>query len=128
MNLVEVEKLLGTLAYETRIRLLRILAVIEEEVCVCELEDALDIPQYSTSKHLNKLKDQGLVESRREGTWAYYSLSSELGRPTREIISWIQNYVDEETLKKDKKEMKDRLALRENGKCVAAGEEEGSCK
>jgi ArsR family transcriptional regulator len=128
MNLLEAEKLLGTLAHETRIRLLKILAVIEEEVCVCELEDALDIPQYSVSRHLNKLKDRGLVESRREGTWAYYSLSSELGRSHREIISWIQNYVDEETLKKDKKEMKERLALRENGKCVVGDGEEGSCK
>lgn len=128
MNLQETEKLLGTLAHETRVRLLRILAVIDEEVCVCELEDALDIPQYSVSRHLNKLKDQGLVESRREGTWAYYSLSSELGRSDREIIDWIDNYVDEELLEKDKTEIKDRLALRENGKCVSGSDENGRCK
>lgn len=128
MNLGEAEKILGTLAHETRIRLLRTLAVVDKEVCVCELEDALNLPQYSVSRHLNKLKEQGLVERRREGTWSYYSLSSGLGKAKEDVIDWLKHYVDEGTLEKDRKEMKERLALRENGKCVTGSDGEGSCK
>lgn len=124
MNLQEAKKLLGTLSNINRLRLLRIMTIVDKELCVCEFEDALDLPQYSVSRHLNKLKERGLVESRREGTWAYYSLSSELGAAHKEIINWINNFLDEETLDKDKSEMKDRLSLREDGKCVA-GREEG---
>lgn len=128
MNLQNTEKFLGTLANETRIRLLSVLRSVNEEVCVCEFEDALDLPQYSVSRNLNKLKERGLVESRREGTWAYYSLSSELETAKQEIISWIGNYVDDDLLQKDRKELKERLKLRNKGKCVAGNDEESSCK
>lgn len=127
MNLKKAEKLLGALANKTRIRLLRVLATIDEEVCVCELEDALDLPQYSVSRHLNKLKERGLVDSRREGTWVYYSLSSNLGTSSREIIDWIENYIDGGTLEEDRKGMEERLSLREDGKCVTGRDEEGGC-
>ncbi len=128
MKLEETEKLLGILAHETRMRLLITLAAIDKEVCVCELEDGLNLPQYSVSRHLNKLKEQGMVESRREGTWAYYSLTSDLKDGKREIIDWLVNYVSEETLEKDIKEMGERLGLREDGKCVAGSDEVSGCQ
>lgn len=128
MNLQETEKLLGALANETRLRLLKLLISFNEEICVCEFEDALDLPQYSVSRHLNKLKNRDLVESQREGTWAYYSLSSELKPAGREIINWIENFVGEATYKEDREGMEERLSLRENGKCVAGRGEKGGCK
>ncbi|MFB6291177.1 MAG: ArsR/SmtB family transcription factor [Candidatus Bipolaricaulia bacterium] len=128
MNLQEAEKLMGVLANETRLRLLRTLAVVDKAVCVCELEDALDLPQYSVSRHLQKLKESGLVESRREGTWAYYSLATELNPAKREVINWVGSYLDEEAVRKDRKEMKQRLSLRKDGKCVAGRGEESDCK
>lgn len=128
MNLSKAENLLGTLANETRIRLLNALSSVDEEVCVCEFEDALDLPQYSVSRNLNKLKERGLVESRREGTWAYYSLSSELETSGREMIIWIDNYINDDLLEKDRKEMKERLKLRNKGKCVAGTDRDSNCK
>ena len=44
------------------------------ERCVCELQDKLDIAQSRLSFHLKVLKDAGLVEDRKEGRWAYYSI------------------------------------------------------
>lgn len=44
------------------------------EVCVCNLVDALEIGQPTVSHHLKVLRDAGLVESNRRGTWAYYRL------------------------------------------------------
>jgi len=128
MNLQNTEKFLGTLANETRIRLLSVLRSVNEEVCVCEFEDALNLPQYTVSRNLNKLKERGLVESRREGTWVYYSLSDKLETAEQEMISWIGNYVNDDLLEEDRKEMKERLKLRNQGKCVAGNDEESSCK
>ncbi|MBS3793262.1 helix-turn-helix transcriptional regulator [Candidatus Bipolaricaulota bacterium] len=124
MNLKKAEKLLGTVASKTRLRLLRTMIDFDDEICVCEFEDALELPQYSVSRHLNKLKERNLVESRREGTWAYYSLYSELEAGTQGIISWLENNIQEESLKEDKISMENRLALRDNGKCVTGCDEE----
>ena len=45
-----------------------------EEVCVCDFVAALDLSQPTVSHHLKILRDAGLVEASRRGTWAYYRL------------------------------------------------------
>ena len=47
----------------------------ENELCVCDLCEALDVAQSKLSFHLKALKDAGLVRSRQEGRWIYYSLN-----------------------------------------------------
>jgi ArsR family transcriptional regulator len=47
------------------------------ECCVCDLNAAFDLSQPTISHHLRVLRDAGLVESRRRGTWAYYRLAEE---------------------------------------------------
>jgi ArsR family transcriptional regulator, arsenate/arsenite/antimonite-responsive transcriptional repressor len=44
-----------------------------EECCVCNLEP-LGLSQPTISHHLKILREAGLVESTRRGTWAYYRL------------------------------------------------------
>jgi ArsR family transcriptional regulator len=48
-----------------------------EEVCVCNLVDSFDLSQPTISHHLKILRQAGLVESTRRGTWAYYRLVPE---------------------------------------------------
>jgi ArsR family transcriptional regulator len=48
-----------------------------DEVCVCDLTAAFELSQPTISHHLRILRDAGLVESRRHGTWAYYRLLPE---------------------------------------------------
>lgn len=48
----------------TRLKILRLLA--EQELCVCELEEILDMSQPRVSQHLKVLKQAGLVKERRE--------------------------------------------------------------
>ena len=47
------------------------------ERCVCELMSELDAAQSRLSFHLRVLKEAGLVDSRREAQWMYYSLRQE---------------------------------------------------
>ncbi len=56
-----------------RIQILELLR--EQELCVCDLCDRLGVPQSKLSFHLKTLKEAGLVRSRQEGRWIYYSLN-----------------------------------------------------
>ncbi|MBD1853557.1 metalloregulator ArsR/SmtB family transcription factor [Leptolyngbya sp. FACHB-711] len=47
----------------------------ENELCVCDLCELLDVAQSKLSFHLKTLKDASLVRSRQEGRWIYYSLN-----------------------------------------------------
>ena len=64
------------LADPTRVALVNRLAGAGE-VCVCELVADFELSQPTVSHHLKILREAGLVESRRRGTWAYYRLVPE---------------------------------------------------
>ena len=66
--------LLKALAEPTRLRLVVLLA-LNDETCVCKLAEALAAPQFRISRHLGILRDRGVVEARREGTWMHYRLA-----------------------------------------------------
>jgi ArsR family transcriptional regulator len=64
------------LADPTRVAIVNCLSAADE-VCVCNLTAAFDLSQPTISHHLKILRDAGLVESTRRGTWAYYRLVPE---------------------------------------------------
>jgi len=61
------------LADPTRVAIVNRLSTTEA-VCVCDLTSAFELSQPTISHHLRILRDAGLVESERHGTWAYYRL------------------------------------------------------
>src|SRR5579871_4971313 len=61
------------LADPTRVAIVHRLASAEA-VCVCDLTEAFDLSQPTISHHLRILREAGLVEAERRGTWAYYRL------------------------------------------------------
>jgi ArsR family transcriptional regulator, arsenate/arsenite/antimonite-responsive transcriptional repressor len=61
------------LADPARVTILNRLAAADE-VCVCDFVAALGLAQPTVSHHLKVLRDAGLVESSRRGTWAFYRL------------------------------------------------------
>ncbi|MDT8319313.1 MAG: metalloregulator ArsR/SmtB family transcription factor [Xanthomonadales bacterium] len=71
------EQLFSLLSDSTRLRSLALLAG-EGELCVCELTEALDMPQPKISRHLALLRDAGLVHARREGIWIHYRIAADL--------------------------------------------------
>ncbi len=64
------------LADPTRVAIVNRLAAADE-VCVCDLTAAFDLSQPTVSHHLRVLREAGLVESSRRGTWAFYRLVPE---------------------------------------------------
>lgn len=46
-----------------------------EGICSCDLLEPLDRSQPTISHHLKVLREAGLVESRKEGTWVWYSVT-----------------------------------------------------
>jgi ArsR family transcriptional regulator len=68
-------RLFRALGDETRLRIVALLS--HGELCVCHLEAALDLNQSTASRHLGILRAAGVVDSRREGTWVYYSITEQ---------------------------------------------------
>lgn len=54
-----------------RLRLMSLIASTSE-VCVCDLADAFEVSAPTISHHLRVLREAGLVDSERRGTWVYY--------------------------------------------------------
>jgi ArsR family transcriptional regulator, arsenate/arsenite/antimonite-responsive transcriptional repressor len=65
---------LKALADPTRIGIVNRLAGAEE-LCVCDLTDAFGLSQPTISHHLKILREAGLIEARKVGTWSYYRLN-----------------------------------------------------
>ncbi|WP_374760026.1 ArsR/SmtB family transcription factor [Micromonospora humidisoli] len=56
-----------------RLRLLSLIAArAGGEVCVCELTDAFTLTGPTISHHLKVLREAGLIDCQRRGTWVYY--------------------------------------------------------
>lgn len=69
----DVAQFFKVLADPSRVALLWLLRS-HPELCVCDLMQALEIPQSRASRHLATLKHAGLVSDRKQGAWSYYQL------------------------------------------------------
>lgn len=70
----EVERLFGIVGEANRIKILLLLS--KREMCVCELESALKLPQPTISHHLILLEQSGLLERSKKGRWVFYRVNS----------------------------------------------------
>ena len=64
-------KVMKALSDPTRVKMLKMLQ--HRTLCVCELQDALQVAQSTTSKHLKVLEAAGLVAFRKDGLWVNYT-------------------------------------------------------
>jgi len=114
-NYAEVFK---ALADRTRLRIMRLLSITDRQVCVCEFVDALKLPQYQVSKHLNILKNAKLVEGERRGTWVYYTPLKKDSAFNRQLYKLIKDQLTGAEFLKDEEELRQRLQLRDRDICV----------
>ena len=69
-----------------RLQLIDVLRKHAGKVCVCELVPLFDLSQPTVSHHLKVLRDAGLVDSERQGLWAYYYVIPDA---LRELSAWL---------------------------------------
>jgi DNA-binding transcriptional ArsR family regulator len=63
---------------EARLRIMQLLLSAHPEgMVVGELQEELDIPNSTLSHHLDKLRNEGLVQVRRESTFLRYTANTE---------------------------------------------------
>ncbi len=73
----EILSVLQGLSDENRLRIINLL-LAADELCVCDIERVLEIPQTRVSRHLNILRSAGMVSARRQDQWMHYRLASDL--------------------------------------------------
>lgn len=70
---VELAAQLKALSDPVRLRLLSVVASrTGGEACVCDISDGIEVSQPTVSHHLKVLRNAGLLESERRGSWVYY--------------------------------------------------------
>jgi ArsR family transcriptional regulator, arsenate/arsenite/antimonite-responsive transcriptional repressor len=73
---VSVAPMFKALGDPVRLRLMSIIAA-SGETCVCDLTGSFDVSGPTVSHHLRTLREAGLVDGERRGTWVYYRARSD---------------------------------------------------
>jgi len=73
---------------EVRMKILFLL-LEENELCVCDLSDILNMKIPAVSQHLRKLKDAGIIQNRKQAQTIYYSLKGQ----ARELLMPFFNLI-----------------------------------
>ena len=60
-------KVMKALSDPNRVKIVKMLQ--HKLMCVCEMQEALQLSQPSVSKHLKILEDAGLVDFKKDGLW-----------------------------------------------------------
>ena len=66
-------QLLQALGHPTRLAIVRELAG-SDQVCACDFTSCCDVSQPTVSHHLRILREAGVIEAERRGTWIFYRL------------------------------------------------------
>ena len=64
-----------------------LLVLRDTKLCVCEICDTLELSQPLVSRHLKQMREADILQSKQEGTWVIYSLTS---NPDDSLRYWIQ--------------------------------------
>ncbi|APH17020.1 bacterial regulatory, arsR family protein [Clostridium sporogenes] len=73
LNYDDNAKIIKALSDSSRLKIIDILSCGEK--CACDILEHFDFTQPTLSHHMKVLMDCGLVKSRKDGLWSYYSLN-----------------------------------------------------
>lgn len=115
MNL---EKTLKALADNNRLRIMNLL--FQGELCVCEIEEILGLSQTNVSRHLIKLSQSGLLDTRKEAQWVYYRINDDFIKEHSHLARYLKTSfenneacrLDLGNLLKAKRELSSGISLR----------------
>lgn len=109
-----VNKMFRAFSDPLRLRILHLL-LLEKQMCVGDLVAVLRVPQPTASRHLSYLRRSGLVSTRKNGLWTYYSLLPARSAFHRELMKCLGScFKDVPDLSKDAQRAKE---MRKTGGC-----------
>jgi len=101
----------NALADSSRLRAL--CALQEQELCVCQIIELLDLAPSTVSKHMSILRQARLVDSKKHGRWIYYRLGGD-DAPTvvKEALTWVLDSLSmSDAIQKDARRLKEILKI-----------------
>ena len=105
------------LADENRLRAVGLLR--QHELCLCQIVEVLGLASSSVSRHMSILQQARLVESRKQGRWAYFRLAEDgapqLVHDTLKII--LASLSSDRKAKADQKSLKTLLRIEPEELC-----------
>ena len=107
------------LSDENRIRILMALHA-NDELCVCNINELLELAPSTVSKHLFLLKNARLLKARKDGRWMYYRLNRDQEAPeiVTQALNWIVNSVSNDPkIKTDGEKLGQMLSVRMDTAC-----------
>ncbi|SFM78726.1 ArsR/SmtB family transcription factor [Thermodesulforhabdus norvegica] len=88
-------RVMKALSDPNRVKIIKLLTV--RELCVCEIQAALNISQPTVSKHLKILEDAGLVKSKKNGLWVIYSIADGASSPyAATLLGALRHWLNED--------------------------------
>jgi len=91
------------LSDETRLRIINLLS--KRALCVCELVEILDLSQPKISKHIAKLREIDIVDTKRDEQFIYYSIKSNNHLYLQLLTTIFQSISNDEVLNDDLKKL-----------------------
>jgi ArsR family transcriptional regulator len=90
-------KIMKALSDPNRIKIVKMLQ--HKTMCVCEMQEALQVSQPTVSKNLKILEDAGLVDFKKDGLWVDYHLTDGAKSPyvaslLGNLRHWLENEVE----------------------------------
>ena len=92
-EVINIVLIFKALAEESRLRILSLL--LQNDMCVCELEDGQKLKQSNLSRHLSALKSSGILSSYKKAQWVYYKIDEDFIREHRLLWLYIEEKIKE---------------------------------
>jgi DNA-binding transcriptional ArsR family regulator len=107
-------------------RVRALMALRKKELCVCQITELLKLAPSTVSKHMAILKEAGLIKSRKDERWVYYSLpDNQESTLIKKNLEWVMGSVayaediekDNVALSKILRQDREKLCKRQRKKC-----------
>jgi ArsR family transcriptional regulator len=95
-----IAKSFKALSDESRLRILGII-LRSAELCVCDIEYVMGFTQTKVSRHLNYLKNAGLVEDRRQGLWMLYRVAKPQDQARRKLLEYVKSVLESDPVARE---------------------------
>ena len=88
-------KVMKALSDPNRVKIIKMLQ--QKNLCVCEIQNALQISQPNVSRHLKILEEAGLVDYQKDGLWVNYFIANVRNNPyAARVLENLKHWLEDE--------------------------------